>query len=123
MFAWQNNVRPELDLPGLDVVVEPVSTGTAKFDLFFNLSPDETGRSVVGGVEYATDLFDRSTVEAIAACFARVVGQIVADPVKRIGPHAAVHVAGLPWRPDILQRAARSQTREKRQLEVEFDVL
>ena len=77
MFAWQNNVRPELDLPGLDVVVEPVSTGTAKFDLFFNLSPDETGRSVVGGVEYATDLFDRSTVEAIAACFARVVGQIV----------------------------------------------
>jgi hypothetical protein len=71
------------------VVVEPVSTGTAKFDLFFNLSPDETGRSVVGGVEYATDLFDRSTVEAIAACFARVVGQIVADPVKRIGPAAS----------------------------------
>ncbi|MFB9686535.1 hypothetical protein [Amycolatopsis plumensis] len=35
-------------------------------------------------MEYATDLFDRSTVEAIAACFARAVGQIVADPVKRI---------------------------------------
>ncbi|MEV8378888.1 amino acid adenylation domain-containing protein [Kribbella sp. NPDC056861] len=85
MFAWQNNVRPEIDLPGLEVSVEPVTTGTAKFDLFFNLSPDDTGRSVVGGVEYATDLFDRSTVEQIAARFVRVVEQIVADPVQRIG--------------------------------------
>jgi len=85
MFAWQNNVRPELVLPGVDVVVEPVSTGTAKFDLFFNLSPDETGESVVGGIEYATDLFDRSTVEKIAARFVRVVEQVVADPAIRVG--------------------------------------
>ncbi|QNE17033.1 amino acid adenylation domain-containing protein [Kribbella qitaiheensis] len=85
MFAWQNNVRPELDLPGLEVSVEPVSTGTAKFDLFFNLSPDESGRAVVGGIEYATDLFDRSTVEEIAARFVRVVEQVVADPSVRIG--------------------------------------
>lgn len=85
MFAWQNNVRPEIALPGLDVSVEPVTTGTAKFDLFFNLSPDDTGQSVIGGVEYATDLFDRSTVEQITARFVRVIEQIVADPAQRLG--------------------------------------
>jgi len=85
MFAWQNNVRPDLDLPGLDVSIEPVTTGTAKFDLFFNLSPDDTGRSVVGGIEYATDLFDRPTVEEIAARFVRVVEQVVTDPLQRVG--------------------------------------
>ncbi|GAA0583927.1 amino acid adenylation domain-containing protein [Kribbella sandramycini] len=85
MFAWQNNVRPELDLPGLDVTVEPVSTNTAKFDLFFNLAPDETGRAVAGAIEYATELFDATTVEEIAARFARVVEQVVADPGRAIG--------------------------------------
>ncbi|GAA0583916.1 amino acid adenylation domain-containing protein [Kribbella sandramycini] len=85
MFAWQNNVRPELDLPGVDVGVEPVSTNTAKFDLFFNLSPDSTGDAVIGGVEYASDLFDRSTAEAIAARFVRVVEQVVAEPARKIG--------------------------------------
>ncbi|WBQ07898.1 non-ribosomal peptide synthetase [Kribbella sp. CA-293567] len=85
MFAWQNNVRPDLELPGLDVSIEPVTTGTAKFDLFFNLAPDSTGRSVAGGIEYATDLFDRSTVEEIAARFVRVVEQVVSDPLQRVG--------------------------------------
>ncbi|QNE17032.1 amino acid adenylation domain-containing protein [Kribbella qitaiheensis] len=85
MFAWQNNVRPELDLPGADVSVEPVTTGTSKFDLFFNLSPDDSGRAVVGGIEYAADLFDRASVEQIAERFVRVVEQVVTDPAIRVG--------------------------------------
>ncbi|MFF4043415.1 hypothetical protein [Streptomyces sp. NPDC001816] len=72
-------------MPGLTVSMEPIPTGTAKFDLFFNLAPDESDGSVMGEIECATDLFDRSTVEQIAARFVRVVEQVVADPSIRTG--------------------------------------
>ncbi|MFE1886083.1 non-ribosomal peptide synthetase, partial [Streptomyces diastatochromogenes] len=85
VLAWQNNARPELDLPGVAVSMEPVPTGSAKFDLFFNLAPDDSDGSVVGEIEYATDLFDRSTVEGFAAGFVRVVEQVVADPGVTVG--------------------------------------
>ncbi|MFD5559036.1 condensation domain-containing protein, partial [Streptomyces sp. NPDC127068] len=57
MFAWQNTTPPELELPGLEVTLDPVVTDTAKCDLFFNLAP-VAGGGAVGGIEYATDLFD-----------------------------------------------------------------
>ncbi|MEU7584649.1 amino acid adenylation domain-containing protein, partial [Streptomyces sp. NPDC041068] len=87
MCAWQSDLRPALDLPGLSVAVEPVATGTAKFDLSLNLAvlDGPEGRAVQGDLEYATDLFDRETVEEIAARFARVVRQVVADPRTRVG--------------------------------------
>ncbi|MFZ3561264.1 amino acid adenylation domain-containing protein [Streptomyces sp. BH055] len=80
-LAWQNSVRQELDLPGIpEAAMEPVTTGTAKFDLFFNLMPQLTGKAVTVDLEYATDLFDRDTVETIAAGYLRVLEQVVADP-------------------------------------------
>ncbi|MEV5645596.1 amino acid adenylation domain-containing protein [Streptomyces flaveolus] len=88
VLAWQNNTPPHLDLPGLTVTMEPLPTGSAKFDLFFNLAPDESTGSVVGEVEYATDLFDRSTVEEIAARFVAVVEEVVADPRTPVGAAA-----------------------------------
>ncbi|MCK2216175.1 amino acid adenylation domain-containing protein [Actinomadura sp. ATCC 31491] len=84
MFAWQNTPWPHLDLPGLDATMEQVSPGSAKFDLFFNLAPDGTGT-----LEYATDLFDRSSAERLAERFADVVRQVTADPAV---PIAAVRV-------------------------------
>ncbi|MBL1097915.1 non-ribosomal peptide synthetase [Streptomyces coffeae] len=85
VLAWQNNTPPELEIPGVTVSMEPIPTGTAKFDLFFNMAPDESDGSVTGEIEYATDLFDRSTVEEIAARFVRVVEQVVADPEISVG--------------------------------------
>ncbi|MCS0639895.1 condensation domain-containing protein, partial [Streptomyces sp. LP05-1] len=89
MFAWQNNARPQLDLPGLEVALEAVRTGTAKFDLFFSLEPEgEDGGGtggVRGGIEYATDLFDRTTVERLAARYVRVLRRLVAAPEAPVG--------------------------------------
>ena len=88
-LALQNNPFPRVEFPGL--VVEPVgaSTGTAKFDLFVNLtelpSTAAAPRGIEGFVEYAADLFDRGTVEAIAARYVRVLRAMVADPGGRIG--------------------------------------
>ncbi|TVZ80783.1 non-ribosomal peptide synthetase component F, partial [Streptomyces sp. BK340] len=104
VLAWQNNQPPELDMPGLTVSMEPIPTGSAKFDLFFNLAPDESDGSVKGEIEYATDLFDRSTVERIAARFVRVVEQVVADPGITVG---AVDVPAVTEREHTVAAAPR----------------
>ncbi|MGV9871065.1 non-ribosomal peptide synthetase, partial [Rhodococcus koreensis] len=82
-FALQDNVFPEVAFPGLEWATLPVSTGTSRFDLSFSLVPD--GRQGLAGVvEYASDLFDRATVEGVAARYVRLLGLIVADPQARI---------------------------------------
>jgi amino acid adenylation domain-containing protein/non-ribosomal peptide synthase protein (TIGR01720 family) len=84
MFAWQNIVRKDFELRGLRVTLEPAYTGTAKFDLFFNMA--EIPRlGVVGNLEYATDLFDRATVENIVARYVRVLQQLVSNPDMPVG--------------------------------------
>ncbi|WJY42758.1 amino acid adenylation domain-containing protein [Streptomyces sp. P9-2B-2] len=84
MFAWQDTL-PGFDLSGVRAEWDVVHTGTAKFDLLFNLGPDPDGQHLRGGIEYATDLFDRATVEQIAERFVRVLRQVVADPTRPVG--------------------------------------
>ncbi len=83
MLAWQF-VWPGIEMPGLRVTPVPAGTGTAKFDLFFNIVPYATG-GAHGRLEYAAELFDHSTAEAIADRFVRVLRQVVADPGVRLG--------------------------------------
>ncbi|MFE5701588.1 amino acid adenylation domain-containing protein [Rhodococcus koreensis] len=87
-IALQNNALPTVDIPGVAVAPEPAPTGTAKFDLFVNLS-DMSGESphdsgFGGFIEYATDLFDASTVETIAVRYVRVLELFVAGPHHRV---------------------------------------
>ncbi|MEV6908770.1 amino acid adenylation domain-containing protein [Amycolatopsis sp. NPDC051071] len=87
MFAWQNYAGSEFDLPGLKVGIERALTGTSKFDLFFNLAEvtGADGREVEGDIEYAFDLFDHETIEAMAARYLKVLRRIVAEPDVRVG--------------------------------------
>ncbi|MEV0558603.1 amino acid adenylation domain-containing protein, partial [Streptomyces sp. NPDC050597] len=82
MLAWQNIDQAGLGLPGLRVAPVPASTGTAKFDLFFNMAPAPSG-GAYGQLEYATDLFDRATAESLVDRFVRVLRLVVADPGTR----------------------------------------
>ncbi|QQZ16549.1 non-ribosomal peptide synthetase [Rhodococcus sp. 21391] len=82
-FAMQNNAFPEVEFPGLGWEVLPAPTGTSRFDLSFTLTPDGH-QGLAGVVEYASDLFDRGTVEGIAARFVRLSELIVADPRGRV---------------------------------------
>ena len=61
MLAWQNTPEEPLELPGLRL--SPVATPrvTAQFDL--SLSVRESGEEIVGGIEYASALFEASTIE------------------------------------------------------------
>ncbi|WP_435813277.1 amino acid adenylation domain-containing protein [Streptomyces virginiae] len=92
MFAWQNFARKDFALPGLQVEFERVRTETAKFDLFFNMA-DLPGMGVVGLLEYATDLFDRETAQAVADRFVRVVGLLAAAPEQRVASVELVDAA------------------------------
>ncbi|MCI4066275.1 amino acid adenylation domain-containing protein [Micromonospora sp. R77] len=85
----QNNARGELAISGLTVRTEPVGTGVAKFDLTFafgeNRDVDGTPAGIDGAVEYARDLFDHASVEAIGQRFVRLLTAVAADPEIRIG--------------------------------------
>ncbi|ROP31317.1 non-ribosomal peptide synthetase [Couchioplanes caeruleus] len=83
MLAWQFEWSP-LEIPGLRVTPVPAGTGTAKFDLFFNIVPAPSG-GAYGRLEYATELFDPATAESLAERYVRVLRQVVADPAARLG--------------------------------------
>ncbi|MFC9557965.1 amino acid adenylation domain-containing protein, partial [Rhodococcus sp. NPDC056960] len=82
-FAMQNTAFPEVEFPGVVWEVVPAPTGTSRFDLSFTLTPDGE-QGLAGVVEYASDLFDRATVESVAARYVRLVKLVVADPRGRI---------------------------------------
>ncbi|QYB03298.1 amino acid adenylation domain-containing protein [Rhodococcus sp. USK10] len=82
-FAMQDNVFPEVAFPGLEWSTVPAPTGTSRFDLSVTVAPDGH-QGLAGVIEYASDLFDRATVEAIAARYVRLLDRIVADPQARI---------------------------------------
>ncbi|KAA1242931.1 non-ribosomal peptide synthetase, partial [Mycobacterium simiae] len=87
-FALQNNPLPKFELPGLGIELLPAPTGTAKFDLFINLTdlPAIHGQPqpLPGSIEYATDLFNRDTVEKFVDYYLRVLRAITTDPHRRI---------------------------------------
>src|SRR5262249_36833425 len=72
------------ELPGLDITLETASTDTSKFDLSFHLwehhDADGQPGGLLGLIEYASDLFDASTVETLFARLVRLLKAVVADP-------------------------------------------
>jgi amino acid adenylation domain-containing protein len=83
MLAWQPPVG-EMQLPGLEVESVTLETGTAKFDLFFNIIPNRSGGADTR-LEYATELFDKNTVKRLAERFVAVLGQLVANAQLPVG--------------------------------------
>ncbi|MFC9977666.1 amino acid adenylation domain-containing protein [Spirillospora sp. NPDC127200] len=84
MLTYWNDPDAAPDLPGLDAEVTMVPTGAAKFDLAFRLVEHAGRDGVDGAVEYSAEMFDRATVEALAARLVRLLEQAVADPARPI---------------------------------------
>ncbi len=84
-FVWQSTIATpgaEMRLPGLEWSIEPTVNQVAKFDL--SLIMAEVDGVFRGFVEFALDLFDRDTAEALAARFVRVLRQVVGDPATPV---------------------------------------
>ncbi|MEO8663578.1 MAG: condensation domain-containing protein, partial [Bryobacteraceae bacterium] len=82
LFAWQNNDEAKLDLPDLTVAPFETPCRFAKFDLMLDLAESE-GR-IVGGLEYATALFDKETVERHAGYLRRLLEAMAADDARTV---------------------------------------
>jgi pristinamycin I synthase-3/4 len=87
-LVLQNTSSIPFDLPGLRVRAEAVPTGTARFDLSLSLSEQRAAggglAGITGTVEYATDIYDPATVQAIVQRWTNLLRQVVADPDRRI---------------------------------------
>ncbi|WP_084423807.1 non-ribosomal peptide synthetase [Rhodococcoides kyotonense] len=84
MLTMQNLESSELQLPGLRVGAVDYDSTSAKFDLALTLTPSTDGGAIGGTIVYATDLFDETTVAALAERFVGVLRLVVDDPERRV---------------------------------------
>ncbi|WP_334189202.1 amino acid adenylation domain-containing protein [Noviherbaspirillum sp.] len=83
MFAWQNGgSEGQIAMPGLSLEPLQAAYEVAKFDMTINLA--EEGERVVGGIEYATALFDRATMERYVGYFRNVLKAIADDDAGKV---------------------------------------
>ena len=92
MLVLQNNTEGELPLPDVEISDHPVESTTTKFDLSFYLGENFEGHTpagLTGGIEYATDLFNATTIEALAQRLTNLLDILTANPNQ---PVSAVSV-------------------------------
>ncbi|MFI8966493.1 amino acid adenylation domain-containing protein [Streptomyces sp. NPDC053493] len=87
MVVLQNQEPARPDLPGLQVEDRLVHNGLSKFDLTFAFTEERAGGGLSAGIEYATALFDRGTVEALATRLLRLLDRVAAEPDRPVGGH------------------------------------
>ncbi|PQQ23211.1 non-ribosomal peptide synthetase, partial [Photorhabdus luminescens] len=83
MFVWQNNESTDWELPKLAVSPVDQAVDVVKFDLELGLSEEE-GR-IVGALNYATALFDPSTVERQVEYLRAVLQAMVTNSQQPVG--------------------------------------
>jgi amino acid adenylation domain-containing protein len=88
----------ELSLPGLSLAPVHSNHHTTHFDLSLSLS--DLGGAIGGALEYASDLFERSTIERLAGHFLQVLAAMVADVQQRV---SALPLLSMPQRQQLLE--------------------
>jgi amino acid adenylation domain-containing protein len=83
-YTHQNTQTHPGDLPGLAVNTSDeggfgIAAGTAKFDLTLGLADQDDG-PMRCYLEYATDLFDESTMLALSALYQQIIAAVLDDP-------------------------------------------
>ncbi|RKH21643.1 amino acid adenylation domain-containing protein [Corallococcus sp. CA047B] len=78
LFALQNAPAGQLQFPGVAVTPLTLDTRTSKFELFLAL--EEAGDGLVGTLEYATALFDASTIQRLSEHYLQVLRRFVEAP-------------------------------------------
>ncbi|WBL80177.1 amino acid adenylation domain-containing protein [Bradyrhizobium xenonodulans] len=82
MFILQNASIEAARFPGLSTRRLEVDPKVARFDITLELV--EADGRFTGFFEYATDLFDEGTIEAMAAQFKTLLKAVIANPEQRI---------------------------------------
>ncbi|WP_189548250.1 condensation domain-containing protein, partial [Streptomyces gelaticus] len=89
VLTLQEALTPTLELPGITTESGFTTLEISKFDLTFSFHEHRTADGHPGGldirVEYATDLYDADTVEAVADRLVRLLGDAVLRPEIPVG--------------------------------------
>jgi natural product biosynthesis luciferase-like monooxygenase protein/amino acid adenylation domain-containing protein/FkbM family methyltransferase len=84
LFALQNTPLERLELPGVTAERVEVAGRTSRYDLSLYLREEPDG-ALSALVEFAADLYDRSTVERWTRHWARLLDALAADPERPVG--------------------------------------
>lgn len=76
MFIYQNEYETATKF-------NTINTHTAKFDLSFEIIPNENGASI--NIEYCADLFNASSINSLAQGFLEIISDILQNSDKTIG--------------------------------------
>ncbi len=82
MFQLYTPHDPGVTIPDLTVSRQILDSGTAKFDLLFSLG--DRGSGLYGGIEYATDLFEESTITRFVGHYQRLLEEIILNSTRRV---------------------------------------
>ncbi|XWK88450.1 MAG: amino acid adenylation domain-containing protein [Phormidium sp.] len=82
MFALENNESPDLALPELDIQWLDIKCAIAKFDLTLIVMEDDNQLDC--SWEYATDIFEKSTIQRMAEQFSVLLKGIIDNPQQPI---------------------------------------
>ncbi|WP_051450522.1 non-ribosomal peptide synthetase [Actinospica robiniae] len=89
IFSVETGQDPGPAFDGLDATPLAVQAEVAKFDLTITFRPrygaDAAPAGLTGEVNYASDVFDRATIEALVERLSTLIDAIGADPDARLG--------------------------------------
>ncbi|MHC5597801.1 MAG: non-ribosomal peptide synthetase [Nostoc sp.] len=102
MLALENNQSPDLSLPGLEIEWLPLTYPFAKFDLTLLVIESDNQLNLTW--EYATDLFEKSTIQRMAEQFEVLLQGIVDNSGQ------AINTLPLMTAPELLQLQRWNQT-------------
>ncbi|HST61184.1 MAG TPA: amino acid adenylation domain-containing protein, partial [Longimicrobium sp.] len=105
VFTLQEGEGAGAALPGLTVSGVAAAREIAKFDL--SLALTATAQGLRGGLTYATDLFERGTIEGMLGHLERVLEQVAADPDVRL---SRLELLGEAERARVLEEWNRTDT-------------
>ncbi|ORC58448.1 non-ribosomal peptide synthetase, partial [Pseudomonas floridensis] len=104
LFAWEQDQDSDLVLPGLDISPVHSRHQVAKFDLQLALS--EQDGQIVGGLEYASGLFEARTVAQFGDYLHRVLTQMADDSERSL---ASIELLSAPQRRQIVDEWNRTE--------------
>jgi len=78
-FALQTQAMEPVRLDSVAMEPEELDTGTAKFDLYLELTPEADG-GMRGALEYATDLWDADSATRMTELFVALLERVAAAP-------------------------------------------
>ena len=83
MLAYEAGAEPPLRLPGVAAARLPVERAAPKFDLVLSL--EDAGEEIAAAWEFDASLFERGTVERLAAGLVRLLAGALAAPDAPVG--------------------------------------